>query len=158
MFERLVDPVQLDGMQLSLFTPAIDDLLEELGVRQDEIDRLFQAGLLSFEPEGKERLSDSEAEELRLLGVMLRGGCDVSAIRSLTRTLARPYAYDSRRMVFSFEKGCWLERRTATTEELANTVIRNVHHLDVDLCAELATAAIQRLAALAEAASDDEEE
>ncbi|MCK6505651.1 hypothetical protein L6R53_20015 [Myxococcota bacterium] len=139
-------PIRLDSTQLSLFARHAADVQAEMGVRPIDADRLFEAGLLSFDPRTAEPLGSAEAAELRFLLSLHRAGCDLAMIRALVAELEPPYCYDHSAMVYDFAGGRWLGlARVDAGESAALAVSLAAAQDDPQALAGLAHAAIDAL-------------
>lgn len=85
------------NLQSDLFKHKLD----ESGCSPHQTSILFEEGLLSFNPEGKEEYEGFEIEELKFLkSLYFDAGISVGVVKAMLGKLEKPYSY-------SFEKIYW---------------------------------------------------
>lgn len=147
---------RVNSAQMTLFPKRTPDVVVEAGVRAVDVDRLYDAGLLSFDPRQSDPLGPFEEVELRFLASLLRAGCDLPMVRALLADLDPPYHYDVGAMVYDFAGGRWLGMEHLGADEAADLAIeRAVEEDDTQALARLGHAAID---ALLERANIEEED
>jgi hypothetical protein len=92
--------------QQLLFPTSARALCLELGLNWWAAVKLYEDGWLSFSPETTGHLDEAQEAELRFVGSLVVAGCDRNMLTVLMTGLARPYAYDLRRLYYD-----WLTRR-----------------------------------------------
>lgn len=69
--------------------------------------RLFDQGVLSFDPTGLSELNPAQEAELNFLGRLAAGGCDEGLLKQMLVGLKKPYAYRLDRLFYNWETQCW---------------------------------------------------
>ncbi len=147
---------RMNAAQMTLFPSRVTDLLAETGVRVVDVDRLYDAGLLSFDPRQSVVLGPTEEVELRFLASLVRAGCDLSMVRALLADLEPPYHYDVGAMGYDFASGRWLGIERVGADEAARLALERAEEEDEPrVFARLGHAVID---ALLERANQEEEE
>lgn len=72
-----------------------------------EARRLYQDGLLSFDPTEEGPLDEAREAELTFLGSLVAAGCSRTMLRHLLAGLRAPYCYDLRRIYFEWRTRAW---------------------------------------------------
>ncbi len=90
-----------------LFNPLASELTRDLGIGAAEVAAWMQAGLLSYDPRSRERLSEVEEAELTFVTAIARSGLSYEALRRALAQLERPYAYWPSDVLWDFGQGKW---------------------------------------------------
>jgi hypothetical protein len=93
--------------QQLLFPANSRALCGELGLNWWAVLKLYEDGWLSFSPENTPHLDEAQEAELRFIGSLVVAGCDRNMLTALLSGLARPYAYDLKRLYFDWASRCW---------------------------------------------------
>jgi hypothetical protein len=98
---------RIDATQQLLFPTSAHTVCTEVGLNWWAALKLYQDGWLSFSPETTSRLDEAQEAELRFVGSLVLAGCDGSMLAQLLGGLARPYAYDAKRLYFDWASRRW---------------------------------------------------
>ena len=82
-------------------------ICEELGLNWWAMLKLYEDGWLSFSPEHTLHLDEAQEAEVRFIGSLVLAGCDRNLLTVLLAGLAKPYAYDLRRLYFDWTTHAW---------------------------------------------------
>lgn len=93
--------------QQLLFPASPQVICEELGLNWWAVLKLYEDGWLSFAPEHTLHLDEAQEAELRFIGSLVLAGCDRNMLTVLLASLAKPYAYDLRRLYFDWSTHSW---------------------------------------------------
>jgi hypothetical protein len=93
--------------QQLLFPANPRTVCDEMGLNWWAVLKLFEDGWLSFSPETTSQLDEAQEAELRFVGSLVLAGCDRSMLGVLLSGLAKPYAYDVRRLFFDWSVRRW---------------------------------------------------
>ena len=93
--------------QLLLFPKDARELCSELGHQRSAIMKLFEDGVLSFDPEQSGPLDQAEETELRFLGTLLRYDLPAEVLSRLLDGLEFPYHYSFSAVYFDWFSECW---------------------------------------------------
>jgi hypothetical protein len=86
----------------------VDDVLTELRITRDDARRWYRAGWLSFSIDDTCDLDLTQQEEIVFIRSIAISGLGEFVLDRLLQELRRPFAYNSRRITYSFEYG-WVE-------------------------------------------------
>jgi hypothetical protein len=109
-------PVQL-GRQLTLFPFALDDLVADASVSNEEIREWHEQGLLSFGPD-EAAYQDFHLAELEFVAAIMRAGLSRAMVKTLLGKLAKPYRYNPRLVCYNFLLGQWRQLPSQSEDEL----------------------------------------
>lgn len=98
---------RVTAAQQLLFPASPQAVCEELGLNWWAALKLYEDGWLSFSPERTPQLDQAQEAELRFVGALAIAGCDRNMLAALLRGLAKPYAYDFRRLFYDWSARCW---------------------------------------------------
>ncbi len=93
--------------QQLLFPSSPRTVCEEMGLNWWAALKLHQEGWLSFSPENTPRLDEAQETELRFIGSLVVAGCDSTMLGTLLNSLAKPYAYDHKRLYYDWAARQW---------------------------------------------------
>ncbi len=93
--------------QQLLFPASPRSVCDEMGLNWWAVLKLHEDGWLSFSPENTPRLDEAQEAELRFVGSLVIAGCDRGMLATLLGGLAKPYAYDVRRLFFDWSARRW---------------------------------------------------
>lgn len=82
-------------------------ICEEMGLNWWTVLKLYEDGWLSFSPEHTLHLDEAQEAEVRFVGYLVMAGCDRNMLTVLLAGLAKPYAYDLRRLYFDWTTHAW---------------------------------------------------
>jgi hypothetical protein len=95
---------------LSPFTrkpPAPREVCKRINLNWLAAIKLYESGLLSFDPAAAGEMTPTQEAELIFLGSLVAGGCDENLLRQLVTGLSKPYAYRIDRIFFDWETQAW---------------------------------------------------
>ncbi|MGH8017765.1 MAG: hypothetical protein ACREIA_05645 [Opitutaceae bacterium] len=79
----------------------------DLKLPASEARRLFDDGLLSFDPKGAAKLTEAHDAELVFVGSLAAAGCSRRMLKQMLSGLVAPYAYDLRCLYYDFRTAQW---------------------------------------------------
>ncbi len=98
---------RVTAAQQLLFPTNPRMICEELGLNWWAMLKLYEDGWLSFSPEHTLHLDEAQEAEVRFIGSLVLAGCDRNLLTVLLAGLAKPYAYDLRRLYFDWTTHTW---------------------------------------------------
>jgi hypothetical protein len=98
---------RVSAAQQLLFPAGPRVVCDELGLNWWAVLKLHEDGWLSFSPENTPRLDEAQEAELRFVGSLVIAGCDSNMLGVLLKGLAKPYAYDIKRLYFDWTARRW---------------------------------------------------
>jgi hypothetical protein len=111
LFQQLHDDspqiARVAAAQQLLFPSSPRSVCDEIGLNWQAAMRLEEEGWLSFSLETLWELDEAQEAELRFVGSLVLAGCDRNMLGLLLSSLARPYAYDSKRLYFDWNSRRW---------------------------------------------------
>ncbi len=110
-----LDPelARVEERQRELFPTSPLEVAARLDLRPSAMLRLFEEGLLSFDPQRIRALDPSQRAELTFLGALFVAVHeDVAVLLHLLAPLRAPYAYDLHRLTWDWHAQRWLGRDT----------------------------------------------
>jgi len=117
-----VERARVNKCQLSLFPRTAGDLCRRMGLSWAGALRLYESGLLSFNPETAGDLDGAQEAELQFLGSLLLAGCSTAVIKRLTRSLRKPYQYRIDLIYYDWLSQQWLLLPPMEEEEVDEDV------------------------------------
>lgn len=142
--------------QGTLFPVPIEQVLAEYGLRLLDVQRLYHAELLGFEPHAGQRLHPPQEQALRFLGSLFAAGCDVPMIESLLDSLEPGYAHEE--LLYDFLGQRWLKPEPVSQGEVFDTALGDLSRLSTAQLARLSTESVALLAKRAQSAEKEGEE
>ncbi len=98
---------RVSAAQQLLFPASPRAVCDEMGLNWWAVLKLHEDGWLSFQPETTPRLDEAQEAELRFVGSLVIAGCDSSMLGVLLNGLAKPYAYDVKRLFYDWSARRW---------------------------------------------------
>jgi hypothetical protein len=98
---------RITAAQQLLFPANPRMVCEEMGLNWWAVLKLHEDGWLSFSPEHIHHLDEAQEAELRFVGSLVLAGCDRNMLTFLLTDLAKPYAYDAKRLYFDWTVRTW---------------------------------------------------
>jgi hypothetical protein len=87
--------------------PAPREVCKRINLNWLAAVKLYESGLLSFDPAAMGELAPSQEAELTFLGSIVAAGVDETLLRQLLTGLSKPYAYRIDRLYFDWETQAW---------------------------------------------------
>ena len=106
--DKNVERARVHKWQLSLFPCSVGDVCRRMGLSRSGALRLYENGLLSFNPVTAGKLNDAQEAELKFFGYLLLAGCNMKMLKQLTRYLRKPYQYRLDLMYYDWLSQQWL--------------------------------------------------
>ena len=97
----------VNNSQLTLFPETVNDVLKEIPLALSHAELLYKEGLLSFKPELSKNLQPAESAELYFVGVLASELLSLEIIKSLLKSLTKPYQYSFTDIYYDWQKGEW---------------------------------------------------
>jgi hypothetical protein len=98
---------RVESRQMPIFPRDGQAVCTEIELGMREARKLYEDGLLSFDPESGGALDESREAELIFVGSIVSAGCTRSVLRQLLVGLHKPYCYDVRRIFFAWSTHEW---------------------------------------------------
>jgi hypothetical protein len=98
---------RVTAVQELLFPSSPRSLSEEIGLNWWAVLKLYEDGWLSFPPEHTAHLDEAQEAELRFIGSLVVAGCDRNMLTALLSRLAKPFAYDLKRVYYDWDARRW---------------------------------------------------
>jgi hypothetical protein len=98
---------RIETRQMPIFSRDAQAVCLELGMILRDAQRLYDDGLMSFDPKASGSLDEMREAELVFLGTLVGAGCTRPVLRALLRGLERPYCYDIARIFYDWREGRW---------------------------------------------------
>ena len=140
--------------QMHLFKQTVAELLKRWRISHEEIEKLAELNLLSFEPTLQLALEPPQEAELSFLLTLKKAGWNDELIQKALSGLTKPYCYDAKRMVYDITQRKWLTRSTIDERELTieGRIQRAKDDKDIRVLREIANEAMKALVSLTEEA------
>ena len=136
--------------QLSLFTISLEELVEQSGVTEQDMEQWHRDGLLSFSPEESVRFEPFDVAEICFVAALVRSGLTREQIAELLHGLPKPYRYDPEMTAYNFFTRRWQQIpepvETDFDHELEAFLDRAVRSGDVDALHEISRRVREALA------------
>lgn len=101
-------PHSAEAYQLSLFPDTLSEVMAQLRINIDELDRWYEKKWLSFNPQSIEEIEMPLTREITFIRDIVRSGLSDAYIEQLFSQLPRPLRYDPHKIAYSFNLG-WVE-------------------------------------------------
>src|SRR3974377_176333 len=98
---------RVSAAQQLLFPASPRTVCDEIGLNWWAVLKLHEDGWLSFSPEHTHHLDEAQEAELRFVGSLVAAVCDRNMLTLLLNSLAKPYAYDAKRLYFDWTVRTW---------------------------------------------------
>ena len=93
--------------QLPLFPVKPIEVCNSIGLNWLAAEKLYEDGLLSFNPSEVEGLDYAQESELVFLGRLVVAGCDKVMLKRLLKSLKKPYQYKSDEVYYDWSLQKW---------------------------------------------------
>jgi len=96
-----------DDGQLPLFETKIRDACNDIGLNWYAALKLYEDGLLSFNPAELECINQGQETEVIFLGNLVVSGCDEMMLKQMLKNLKRPYQYRIDLIYYNWKSKKW---------------------------------------------------